>query len=222
MSKKALESLEKQIRLQLSKPEVEANVMTMMGNLDDNGYLKSKYEKSDIDEAVSRLKYIAINKYSLTTSKSGGVLSKDELLESKKSRSSGSKSPKGISVGRLEGGDGYTVSKGSTTFDINRVKELKRENYSSDKAFETQKNINQLLGEEVEKIKIGSLIVNGDDVIMLKDDGGEVPIPRTLNTWVAAKYGYPTFQALKADIPKVLGEDTTTTPDLSNYQGALN
>ena len=223
LSKGALESLDKQIRLQLSKPEVEANVMSMMGKLDDNGYLKGKYGKADIEEAVSRLKDIAINKYNLTTSKSGGVLSKEELLESKKSRSSGAKSPKGISVGRVEGGDGYTVSKGGTTFDINRAKKLKREDYDSEKAFQTQESINQLLGEDVEKIKVESLIVNGDDVIMLKDDGGEVPIPKTLNTWVAAKYGYPTFQALKADIPKVLGEGTaTTTLDLSELEGAAN
>ena len=99
---------------------------------------------------------------------------------------------------------------------------MKRGDYDSEKAFQTQKSINQLLGEDVEKVKVESLIVNGDDVIMLKDDGGEVPIPKTLNTWVAAKYGYPTFQALKADIPKVLGEDTTTTPDLSELEGALN
>lgn len=223
LSKGALESLDKQIRLQLSKPEVEANVMSMMGKLDDNGYLKGKYEKADIEEAVSRLKDIAINKYNLTTSKSGGVLSKDELLESKKSRSPSGKTPKGISVGRVEGGGGYTVSKEDTTFELNRVIEPKRADYGSDEAFERQKNINQLIGKEVEKIKIGSLIINGDDVIMLKDDGGRVPIPRTLNTWVTAKYGYPTFQALKADIPKVLGEGTaTTTPDLSELEGALN
>jgi hypothetical protein len=215
-------ALRKQIQLELAKPEVEANVMSRMGNLDEKtGLLKDKYGKVDLKAAEDYLFGIAKEKYGFKQVTTEVPLKGSVREEALKNRNTGGRGTDKNKISVDDLGQGvYSVSSGKSISTMHLTKPDKKDEMYLDKdgkfdqakydsAVDWQLTLGKLVPEDTE-INTITVDPSKEEIKLVLSNGEEIKLDKKLNTSAALNFGgYSTTDAFFKDIPNKVGGKTT-------------
>jgi hypothetical protein len=202
LSLKGEAALRKQIQLELAKPEVEANVMSRMANLDEKtGLLKDKYGKEDLKAAEDYLFGIAKEKYGFKQVTTEAPFKKSERIEALKNRNTGGRGTDKDKISVQKQSDGsYSVASDkfiTRAYKPNLVS-LDKENFKDkegnfdEKAYKVEEEFQEMMGNlDDEEVKINNINVNPDTrkITLYLNNGVEKVLDQKFNTLAARNFG---------------------------------
>lgn len=194
------EQLRKNAELKMADKEVQANVMSKLGFLNEEGFIKDKYSSDEIKKGVDYLVEASKKKFGFKETKKFNIgkvstdISKARLKETKRAN----KERESISRGKGSGSKSII-----TTDDITLDNGKKAKVFSTDKGFSLEtKFISDLVKSGLEKPSIikekyNTAIVDEDGKVYLSSGKDKIELNDSQQTYIANQLGLKTGKELR-------------------------